>query len=136
MSGGTRAVDNNLGILIRQEYRGRFSNFVGREINRSWQVGMIKCHLCQCLNQLKLVAALDLVKQIISRNYSHHDCSLSFTRDLSVDQNPFFERTYGFTSRLSHQLHITTVSGFQKTSSQVILTPKVKTELRWRHFEC
>src|SRR5262249_6380141 len=98
MSGGTRAVDYNLGRLIGQEYRRRFSNFVGREINRSWQVDMIKCHLCQCLNQLKLIGALDLVEQVVSRNCSHHDCSLSFTRDLSVDQNLFFERTYGSAS--------------------------------------
>lgn len=60
MSRGTGAVDDYLCSLVRQE-RGRVFDLVRRQVNCSRQVRVLVCDLRQCLNELKLVAALDFV---------------------------------------------------------------------------
>ena len=60
MSRGAGAVDDYLSSLVGQE-RGRVYDSVGGQVNCSRQVRVLVCDLRQCLNELKLVAALDLV---------------------------------------------------------------------------
>ena len=60
MSRGTRAIDDYLCSLVGQE-RGRVFNLVGRQVNCSCQMRVLVCDPGQCLNELKLVTARDLV---------------------------------------------------------------------------
>jgi len=76
MSGGTTAVDNDVGCLVRQERGGHVFDSVGRKVDRTGQVRVIICNLWQCLDELKLVTAGDLVVQFVSGNCSNHNCSI------------------------------------------------------------
>jgi len=73
MSGGVSTVDDNVGSLVGQKRCGQLFDSVRGEVNRTGQVHVIIGRLRQCFDKPKLVAALDLVKQIVSRNCLDHN---------------------------------------------------------------
>ena len=77
VSGRAGAVDYDLRILVRQKRRGQFSHSIRGQVDRAWQMCMMKSYLRKRFYQQELIATINLLPQLLQRYCCHHNFLLA-----------------------------------------------------------